>query len=61
VLARLGEPYISSRAGSAGHMGLGVFIAQTLLSRTGARVSFGNAEDGGARVVISWRRSDIEA
>jgi two-component system sensor histidine kinase RegB len=61
VLARLGEPYISSRTGSAGHMGLGVFIAQTLLSRTGARVSFGNAADGGARVVIRWRRTDIEA
>ncbi|MBI3515038.1 MAG: ActS/PrrB/RegB family redox-sensitive histidine kinase [Proteobacteria bacterium] len=61
VMARLGEPYISSRTGSAGHMGLGVFIAQTLLSRTGARVDFGNADDGGARVVIRWRRSDIEA
>jgi two-component system sensor histidine kinase RegB len=61
VLARLGEPYISSRSGSAGHMGLGVFIAQTLLTRTGARISFGNARDGGARVVIRWRRADIEA
>ncbi len=61
VLARLGEPYISSRSGSAGHMGLGVFIAQTLLSRTGARISFGNARDGGARVVIRWHRADIEA
>ncbi|MEJ0070521.1 MAG: ATP-binding protein [Pseudomonadota bacterium] len=28
TLARLGEPYISSRTGSAGHMGLGVFIAR---------------------------------
>jgi two-component system sensor histidine kinase RegB len=61
VLARLGEPYISSRTGIAGHMGLGVFIAQTLLSRTGGRLSFGNAGDGGARVVIRWRRADIEA
>jgi two-component system sensor histidine kinase RegB len=61
VLARLGEPYISSRTGSAGHMGLGVFIAQTLLTRTGGRVAFGNGEDGGARVVIRWRRADIEA
>jgi two-component system sensor histidine kinase RegB len=61
VLARLGEPYISSRSGSAGHMGLGVFIAQTLLTRTGGRVAFSNADDGGARVVIRWRRSDIEA
>jgi len=61
VLARLGEPYISSRTGSAGHMGLGVFIAHTLLTRTGARVAFGNGDDGGARVVIRWRRTDIEA
>jgi two-component system sensor histidine kinase RegB len=61
VLARLGEPYISSRTGSAGHMGLGVFIAQTLLSRIGGRLSFGNGGDGGARVVIRWRRADIEA
>lgn len=61
VLARLGEPYISSRTGSAGHMGLGVFIAQTLLSRTGGRLAFGNGGDGGARVVIRWRRADIEA
>lgn len=61
VLARLGEPYISSRTGSAGHMGLGVFIAQTLLSRTGARLAFGNCPDGGARVVIRWQRADIEA
>ena len=61
VLARLGEPYISSRTGSAGHMGLGVFIAQTLLSRTGGRLAFGNGGDGGARVVNRWRRADIEA
>jgi two-component system sensor histidine kinase RegB len=61
VLARLGEPYISSRAGSAGHMGLGVFIAQTLLTRTRGRITFGITDDGGARVAIGWRRSDIEA
>src|SRR5262249_53248386 len=54
VMARLGEPYISSRSGSAGHMGLGVFIAQTLLTRSGGRVAFSNADDGGARVVIRW-------
>lgn len=61
VLARIGEPYISSRAGMSGHMGLGVFIAQTLLGRTGARCSFGNVPGRGARVVIRWKRPEIEA
>ena len=36
VLSRLGEPYVSTRAGRDGHMGLGLFIARTLLERTGA-------------------------
>lgn len=35
ILARLGEPYVSTRVGDGEHMGLGVFIASTLLSRTG--------------------------
>jgi two-component system sensor histidine kinase RegB len=35
-------------------MGLGVFIAQTLLARSGARLAFGNAPAGGAEVAISW-------
>ena len=41
VLVRLGEPYVSSRRKS-GRMGLGVFIAKTLLERTGASMSFFN-------------------
>ncbi|MDX2103034.1 MAG: sensor histidine kinase [Alphaproteobacteria bacterium] len=58
---RLGEPYISTRpGGTEGHMGLGVFIATTLLGRTGGRVSFGQSASGGARVVIRWRRGDLE-
>jgi two-component system, sensor histidine kinase RegB len=44
VLDRLGEPYISTREGESGHMGLGVFIATTLLFHTGATVEFGNGE-----------------
>ncbi len=45
VLAKLGEPYVTSRPGAegsrSGHvgMGLGFFIAKTLLERTGARWS----------------------
>jgi two-component system sensor histidine kinase RegB len=58
VLELLGEPYISSHHQSGG-LGLGVFIAETLLARTGAKLQFGNAEDG-ARVVISWNRAALE-
>ncbi len=54
VLSRLGEPYVSTRAGRDGHMGLGLFIARTLLERTGAELSFANREDGGARVDVRW-------
>lgn len=54
LLTRLGEPYVSGRGNRDGHMGLGVFIATTLLSRTGAEVEFGNRREGGAQVVIRW-------
>jgi two-component system sensor histidine kinase RegB len=60
VLARIGEPYISVRGGESQHMGLGIFIAQSLLERTGARLSFANLPDGGAQVVVEWRRSALE-
>ncbi len=59
-LERLGEPYLSSRTGSGGHgghMGLGIFIARTLLQRTGAAIVFENGMAGGARVLVSWDRS----
>ena len=54
VLSRLGEPYVSGRQSGDGHMGLGVFIAITLLARTGAFVDFANRKEGGARVVVHW-------
>jgi two-component system, sensor histidine kinase RegB len=57
VLARIGEPYISGRGGEAQHMGLGIFIAQSLLERTGARIDFANVAAGGAEVVVEWRRT----
>ena len=60
VLDRLGEPYVSSRAGKDGHMGLGIFIAKTLLERGGASLSFSNRSEGGARVTVQWRRADLE-
>jgi two-component system, sensor histidine kinase RegB len=61
LLGRLGEPYLSTRAGATSHMGLGIFIAQSLLERSGADLTFDNLVDGGAHVVISWRRANLEA
>ncbi len=60
LLGRLGEPYLSTRAGAENHMGLGIFIAQSLLERSGAELSFDNLVEGGARVVISWKRANLE-
>ena len=67
IFAKLGEPYVTSRpAGEgspSGHlgMGLGFFIAKTLLERTGAQLDFRNDRNGGAVVVIRWPRDEIEA
>ena len=41
-------------------MGLGVFIAKTLLERTGASMLFLNGQPLGARIVISWPRKILE-
>ena len=60
LLGRLGEPYLSTRAGDPDHMGLGIFIAQSLLERSGATLNFDNLVDGGAHVVISWERANLE-
>jgi two-component system, sensor histidine kinase RegB len=69
ILKRIGEPYLSRRRGSddaqSEHrgLGLGVFIARTLLERTGAKVSFSNRvfPDHGAVVQIAWPRQRFEA
>jgi len=60
LLGRLGEPYLSTRAAHTDHMGLGIFIAQSLLERSGANLAFDNLIDGGAHVVISWNRANLE-
>src|ERR1700742_3928087 len=66
MLKRIGEPYVSRRPGSDDGdrrgLGLGVFIARTLLERTGAKVSFSNRTfpDHGAVVQIVWPRSRFE-
>jgi two-component system sensor histidine kinase RegB len=61
LLARIGEPYLSARANRTGHMGLGIFVAQTLLHRTGASTVFSNNRNGGARVVVRWNRAILDA
>ncbi len=58
VLSRIGEPYISSRGGD--HMGLGIFIAHSLLERTGAELAFSNLPEGGAQVAVEWKRAVLE-
>jgi len=68
IIRRIGEPYLSRRRGTddaqsaRGGLGLGVFIARTLLERTGAKVSFANRTfpDHGAVVTISWPRARFE-
>ncbi|WP_374575366.1 ActS/PrrB/RegB family redox-sensitive histidine kinase [Phenylobacterium sp.] len=66
VLAKLGEPYVTTRPGAegsrSGHvgMGLGFFISKTLLERTGAQVKFQNARPRGAVVSARWPRARIE-
>jgi two-component system, sensor histidine kinase RegB len=59
VLERLGEPYVSSRDG----LGLGFFIAKTLLERSGATVSHTNQSGPkrGALVQVQWPRAMLEA
>lgn len=77
ILARLGDPYITSRAGmppereenatgnahADGHagMGLGFFIAKTLIERIGGTVNFGNKPGGGAIVRVSFPRRSVES
>ena len=60
LLGRIGEPYLSARNERSGHMGLGIFIAQTLLEKTGAIVAYSNNRSGGARVVVRWERGALE-
>ncbi len=73
VIGRIGDPFVRSRRTAQDlarrpdyeGMGLGLFIAKTLLERTGARLTFANASDPfltpeerpercGAIVEVSW-------
>lgn len=80
VISRIGEPFVRSRAPEQDGtqrldyegMGLGLFIAKTLLERTGAELSFGNASPAvakspdptpkcGAFVELRWPREALAA
>lgn len=70
ILNRLGEPYVSSRTfgddadkasgKSYSGMGMGFFIAKTLLENANAVVTFGNRDQGGAFVQALWSRPDLD-
>ncbi|MET0314017.1 MAG: ActS/PrrB/RegB family redox-sensitive histidine kinase [Hansschlegelia sp.] len=68
ILARLGEPYVSTRTAhrdapeEAAGLGLGFFIAKTLLERSGAKLTFANrtGDQPGARVSVDWPRARME-
>ena len=61
ILDRIGEPYMTTRQASeeGGGLGLGLFIAKTLIERSGAAIRFANgAKPGmGATVGIVWPRA----
>ncbi|WP_457940561.1 ActS/PrrB/RegB family redox-sensitive histidine kinase [Mesorhizobium sp. 10J20-29] len=61
IIGRIGDPYMSTRQGAerGGGLGLGLFIAKTLLERSGATLSFKNhrAPHEGASIEIVWPRA----
>lgn len=64
ILSKIGEPYVTTRSGTPGQggLGLGVFIAKTMVEKSGGRVRFDNAgSQGGAVVSITLPRNTVEA
>ena len=70
ILERIGEPYVTTRGPrsaaadpEAGGLGLGFFIAKTLLERSGARLTLGNREspERGAVVRVVWPRALMDS
>lgn len=69
TLASIGEPFLGRRYDPARSklrpeykgMGLGLFIAKTLLERSGARLECGNGPKGGARATLVWPMARIAA
>ena len=68
ILARAGEPYLSQRDGArrsganGGGLGLGLFIARSLLERSGATLELANAPApaSGAVATVQWSRAAYE-
>jgi two-component system sensor histidine kinase RegB len=68
VMSRIGDPYVRSRrrrrmyASDDTGLGLGFFIAKTLLERSGAKLTFANRNfpEQGAVVTIRWPREVFE-
>ena len=71
VLEQLGEPFVTTRPSRSLEretpdehigMGLGFFIAKTLLERSGARLDLANrpGPDAGAVVTVTWPRAKFE-
>ena len=69
VIGRIGEPYVTTRPAARrgldehGGLGLGVFIAKTLLERSGARLTLANrrAPAKGAVVTVRWPRAAFDS
>jgi len=73
ILGRIGDPFMRERPRAQRSetrpeyegMGLGLFIAKTLLERSGARLRFANgseeAKGTGAVVEVIWPRQNVEA
>lgn len=69
IMDRVGEPYVTSRRARLEDddeephgLGLGFFIAKTLLERSGASLSFENRvpPEHGAQITVRWNRSEFE-
>src|SRR5260370_35915957 len=68
IIDRMGEPYVTSERGRRMRgrempgLGLGFFIAKTLLARSGAKISLKNKQfpQRGAIVRVRWNRADFE-
>jgi len=69
VLEQLGEPFVTTRPAQGWRqeapdehigMGLGFFIAKTLLERSGAMLALANRPQGGAKVTVTWSRAKFE-
>ncbi|ACK49301.1 integral membrane sensor signal transduction histidine kinase [Methylocella silvestris BL2] len=68
VLSRAGAPYVTTKtdrrlkSDDGSGLGLGLFIAKTLLERSGATVLTGNvpAPATGARIIVEWKRAAFE-